>query len=206
MSSEGEDYFATSVLKIDEKNELPSPVFQVLKKNLVPTWNRLAPRQVYGQNLILSVGSNFLPAINSRQLYHYAVGFFWKATCKGWPQCPPLLLDPSLIEQMRKFLRGGDYLQGYIVRIVPSFWRAKWAVALPKLLQGQPFFSVLQFDFYLERAEKQYKNAMSMGAVPLLYTVDSMRSELSYRGAVANYKSAERGASAAGTELSWLDQ
>jgi hypothetical protein len=206
MSAEGEDYFSTAVLKIDEKNKLPSPVYRILQQSLVPAWNRLAPRAIYGPNLILSVGSNFLPAIKSHQLYHYAVGFFWKATFKGWPQCPPLPLDPALIEQMRKFLRGGDFLQGYIVRVVPSFWREKYAVALPSLVQGQPYFSVLQFDFYLEKAEAQYRSAMSMDAVPLLYTVDSMKSERSFRGTVANYKRAEQSASAAGTELSWLDQ
>lgn len=206
MSVEGEDYFATAALKIDEENKLPPLVYRILQQSLVQTWNSMAPREFYGKNLILSVGSNFLPAIKSRQLYHYAVGFFWKATFKGWPQCPPLPLDPTLIEQMRKFLLGGDYLQGYIVRVVPSFWREKYAVALPSLVQGQPFFSILQFDFYLERAEAKYKSAISMDAVPLLYTVDSMRSERSYRGTVANYKRAEQSVSAAGTELSWLDQ
>ncbi|OAX86034.1 hypothetical protein A7D16_04910 [Xanthomonas nasturtii] len=206
MSKEGEDYFSTEVLKIDRKKNLPSPIYRILRQRLVPAWNCLAPRAIYNKNLVLSVGSNFFPAIKSRQLYHYAVGFFWKATFKGWPQCPPLPLDQALIEQMRKFLLGGDFVQGYIVRVVPSFWHEKNGVALPSLIQGQPYFSVLQFDFYFERAEAQYKSAMSMDAVPLLYTVDSIKSERSYRGMVANYKRAKQSASAAGTELSWLDQ
>jgi hypothetical protein len=206
MSSEGEEYFASAAMKIDEKNSQPSHVFRVLLKSLLPTWNRLAPRPAYGENLIFSVGSNFLPAIDTRQLYHYAVGFFWKATFEGWSHCPPMALDSELIEQMRKFLLGGDFLPGYIVRIVPSFWREKYAVVLPSLVQGQPFFSVLQFDVYLEKAEREYRSAIAMEAVPLLYTVDSMRAERSYRGTVANYRRAQPSKSTVGTDLSWLDQ
>lgn len=206
MSIMGEDYASVAVLKTDITNALPAPAYRILHQSLLPIWNRLVPPEVYGHNPVLSIGSNLLPSINSRQLYHYAIGFFWKATFVGWSHCPPLPLEPVLIEQMRKFLRGGAFLGGYIIRVVPSFWRAKYAVTLPTLVQCEPFFSVLQFDFYLERADAEYASAMSMGAVPLCYTVDAIRSVRSYRDMVAQYKRTAQGASAAGTELSWLDQ
>lgn len=206
MSAKGEDYYLSMVLKIDEEDKLPSPVHQILLKSLVPVWNQSAPHALYGPNLILSVGTNFLPAIKSRQLYHYAIGLFWKATFDGWEHCTAMPLGPSLVEQMRKFLLGGDFLQGYIVRVVPSFWRAKFGAVFPTLVQGQPFFSIQQFDFYLEKADRQFRSATSMGAVPLLYTVDSMRSERAYRGAVAHYRKAEQTNSAAKTQLSWLGE
>ncbi|HHO8897098.1 TPA: hypothetical protein ACRYAF_002259 [Pseudomonas aeruginosa] len=205
MSVKGEEYYLSDVLKIDEENQLPSPVYQVLQKKLLLLWNRSAPRALYGQNLILSVGANFLPAIKSRELYHFAVGLFWKATFDGWTFCPAISLRPSLIEQMRRFLLGGDFLQGYIVRVVPSFWRAKFGVVFPALVQGQPFFSIYNFDFYLEASDKKFRSATSMGAVPLLYTVDSMKSERAYRYAIDSYRRAEQTNSSAKTQLSWIE-
>lgn len=206
MSIMGEDYASVAILKSDISNNLPAPAYRILHQSLLPIWNQLVPANVYGQNPVLSVGSNLLPSIDSRQLYHYAIGFFWKATFEGWPHCPPLPLDAVLIERMRKFLRGGEFLKGYIIRVVPSFWWAKYAVSLPALVRCEPFFSVLQFDFYLERADAEYTSAISMGAVPLFYTVDALKSERSYRDMIAHYRRAEQGASAAGTRLSWLDQ
>jgi len=112
-------------------------------------------------------------------------------------------MEASLIEDMRKFLLGGDCLVGYIVRIVPSFWRVKYGVVSPVLLQRQAFFSIQQFDFYLENDERQFKRAISMDAVPLLYTLDSMRSESTFQGMSGIYKNAVQTKSAEETQLSW---
>jgi hypothetical protein len=201
MSAKGEDYYSKMMLRIDVKNELPSPAYRILFQSLMPLWK--APGNGYGPNLILSIGSNSLRVIESRQLYHFVIGMFWKATFDDWEHCSVMPLEASLIEDMRKFLLGGDYLRGYIVRIVPSFWRAKFGVIFPVLLQRQPFFSIQQFDFYLEKDERQFRRAISMGAVPLLYTVDSMRSERTFRGMSENYKNAEQTKSAEETRLSW---
>lgn len=202
MSSEGEEYYSKMVLKIDIRNELPSPVYRLLMNSLLSSWN--APSAMYGRGLILSVGSNLLPAIESRKLYHFAIGMFWKATIENWEHCRAISLDGSLIEQMRRFLRGGDYPEGYIVRIVPSLWRAKFGVTFPGLVKGQPFFSIQQFDFYLEKANRQFRAAISMEAVPLLYTVDSIRSEHTFQGMVANFEKTEKTKSVSDTPLSWL--
>ncbi|KAF0255786.1 hypothetical protein [Pseudomonas putida] len=202
MSSEGEDYYSKMVLKIDTENELPSPVYRILINGLLPSWN--APTKIYGPSLILSVGSNLLPSIESQKLYHFAIGMFWKATFENWEHCQAIPLERDLIDEMRRFLRGGDYPRGHIVRIVPSLWRAKYGVAFPTLVNGQPFFSIQQFDFYLEKSDRQYWTALSMNAVPLLYTVDSMRSEHTFRGMVANFNRTEKTQSTSGTTLSWL--
>ena len=204
MSAEGEDYYLSTLLKINIEEELPSPVYQILKKSLIPAWT--APQGNYGPGLILSVGSHILPAIKSQQLYHFVIGMFWKATFEGWEHCQVMPLEPHVIEEMRNFLRGGDFLQGYIVRVVPSFWRAKFGAVFPVLDQGQPFFSIQQFDFYLEKAEQQFRLAKLMEAVPLLYTVDSMRSERAYRIMTANFKKAAQTNSATKTQLSWLGE
>lgn len=202
MSAEGEDYYLSTVLKINEEEKLHSPVYQILRNSLMPAWT--APRGDYGPGLILSVGSNVLPAIKSQQLYHFVIGMFWKATFEGWEHCPVMPLEPHVKEEMRRFLRGGDFLQDYIVRVVPSFWQARFGAVFPVLDQGQPFFSIEQLDFYLEKAEHQFRSATSMEAVPLLYTVDSMRSQRAYRVMTANYRKAEQTKSAAKTQLSWL--
>jgi len=202
MSAEGEDYYLSAMLKINVEEKVNSPVYQILWSSLVPVWS--AHRRSCGSGLVLSVGANFFPAIKSRRLYHYVIGMFWKATFEGWEYCPAMPLDSSVIEEMRKFLRGGAFLQDYIVRIVPSFERAKFGVVFPTLVQGQPFFSVQQFDFYLEKDERQFRLAASMAAVPLLYTIDSVRSERAYQGAVASYIKTEKTSSAANTRLSWL--
>lgn len=202
MSSEGEDYYSKMVLKMDIQNELPSPVYRIIKNSLLPSW--IAPSAIYGPGLILSVGSNLLPAIESIRLYHFAIGMFWKATFENWEHCRAIPLEQTLIDEMRSFLRGGDYPRGYIVRIVPSLWRAKFGVVFPGLIKGLPFFSIQQFDFYLEKADRQFKAAVSMEAVPLLYTVDSMRSEHTFQGMVVNFKGTEKTKSVSGTPLSWL--
>lgn len=201
MSRKGEDYYSKMMLKIDVKNELPSPAYSVLIKSLMSLWKH--PGNGYGPNMIFSIGSNLLQTIDSRQLYHLAIGMFWKATFDNWEHCSVMPLEASLIEEMRKFLLGGDYLIGYIVRIVPSFWRAKFGATFPTLLQGQPFFSIQQFDFYFEKDERQFRTAISLKAVPLLYTVDSMRSERTFRGMSQTYKNAEQTKSAEETRLSW---
>lgn len=206
MRNEGEDYASVALLKIDVEKNLPPPLFLTLHQSLLSIWNTFRSGPVYGPNLILSVGSGLLQSIESLKLYHYALGFFWKGTLKGWPSCPPMPVDPELIEEMRRFLNGGAFVTGHVVRIVPSFWRHRHAATFPFLVEGQPFFSLLQFDFHLERNESEYASAMAMGAVPLIYTVDSMTSEIFYRAIVAHYRRAEQTASAATTELSWLDQ
>lgn len=149
MSAKGEDYFLSKALKINEKEKLPAPLYHILVKNLIPIWKQSAPHAFYGRNLILSVGTNFFPAIDSLKLYHFAIGLFWKATFTGWKHCRAIPMEPSIIEQMRKFLLGGNFVDGYIIRVVPSFWQGKYGAVLPTLIQGQPFFSIQNFDFYL---------------------------------------------------------
>jgi hypothetical protein len=204
MSEEGEDYYSRTMLKIDIKNGLPPPAFRILVETLIVQWNRMAPRMGYHPNVILSIGSNLLRAIESRQIYHFAIGMFWKATSDNWKYYSVMPLEASLIEGMRKFLLGGDFLKDYIVRIVPSFWNEKYGVILPVLLEGKPFFSINQFDFYLEKNERQFNTTVSMNAVPLLYTVDSMRSKLTFQGMSETYKNAKQTKSAIETRLSWL--
>ena len=201
MSEKGEDYYSKMMLKIDVKNELPSPAYRILFQRLMPLW--VAPGKGYGQNLILSIGSNTVKLIDSRQLYHFAMGMFWKATF-DWEHRSAMPLEASLIEEMRIFLLNDKkYLRDQIIRIVPSFWRAKFGVSFPALLKRQPFFSIQQFDFYLEKDKRQFRRAISIGAVPLLYTVDSIRSEYTFLGMSAIYKNAEHTKSAEGTRLSW---
>jgi hypothetical protein len=201
MSAEGEDYYAKMMLRVDVKNELPSPAYKILFESLMPIWK--APGNGHGLNMIFSIGSNSLQAIDSRRLYHFVIGMFWKATFDDWEHCSVMPLEASLIEAMRKFLLGGDFLGDYIVRIVPSFWREKYGVVFPALLKKQPFFSIQQFDFYLEKDKRKFKRAISMDAVPLFYTIDFMRSESTFQGMSGIYKNAEQTKSAEETQLSW---
>jgi hypothetical protein len=201
MSSGGEDYYSKMMLRVDVKNELPPPAYKILIESLRSLWK--TPGKGYGPNMIVTLGSNSLRAIDSRQLYHFVIGMLWKATFDDWEHCSAMPLEPSLIEDMRKFLLGGDCPAGYIVRIVPSFWRAKYGVVFPSLLQRQPYFSIQQFDFYLEKDERQFKRAISMEAVPLFYTLDSMRSESTFQGMSGIYRNAEQTKSSEETQLSW---
>ncbi|EKM6330998.1 hypothetical protein ACEPVM_14780 [Pseudomonas aeruginosa] len=203
MSTKGEDYFISSALKIDKEKMLPSPVYNILYKSLIPSWNLFSSTS-YGRGLIFSVGANFLPAIKSKELYHFAIGMFWKATFEGWTFCHAISLKPSLVDEMRKFLLGGSFLQGYIVRVVPSFWFEKYGVVFPTLIEGQPFFSICGFDFYLEESDKKFRAATSLSSVPLLFTVDSMRSELTFKYISKSYSEARQTNSSAETQLSWV--
>lgn len=204
MSAEGEDYYARTMLKIDIKNELPPFAFRVLVEALMSQWNHMAPGVDYHPNVILSIGSNLLRVIESRRLYHFAIGMFWKATFENWTHYSAMPLETPIIENMRKFLRGGDFVKDYIVRVVPLFWNEKYGVTFPALLRGKPFFSINQFDFYLERNERQFSAAISTNAVPLLYSVDSLRSKLTFQGVSETYKNAKQTKSAKDTRLSWL--
>ncbi|MDC8756411.1 hypothetical protein [Janthinobacterium fluminis] len=201
MSVRGEDYYSKMMLRVDVKNKMPSPAYKILKESLMHLWK--TPGNGYGPNMILSIGSNLFRAIDSRQLYHFVIGMFWKSTFDNWEHCSVMPLEASLIEGMRKFLLGGDSLAGYIVRIVPSFWREKHGVVFPGLLKRQPFFSIQQFDFYLENDERQFNRAISIDAVPLFYTIDSMRSESTFQGMSGIYKNAKQTKSAEETQLSW---
>jgi len=198
MSSRGEDYYSKMMLRADVKNELPPPAYKILLESLMPLWK--APGKGYGLNMIVTLGSNSLRAVDSRQLYHFVMGMFWKATFDDWEHCSALPLEPSLIEDMRKFLLGGGCPAGYIV---PSFWRARYGVVFPSLIRRQPFFSIQQFDFYLENNERQFERAISMEAVPLFYTLNSMRSESTFQGISGIYKNAEQTKSSEETQLSW---
>jgi len=139
MSAKGEDYYLSQMLKIDINAKTQSPVYQTLLFNLIPLWR---PINEHFPGAILSLGSNHLPAIESQQLYHFAIGMFWKATFSGWKHCPVMPMEPSVVEQMRRFLRGGEFLQDHVVRIVPSFWKSKFAVVFPTLIRAQHFFSI----------------------------------------------------------------
>lgn len=202
MSEKGEDYYAKMMLRVDVKNELPSPAYRILFQSLLPLWNVF--RKAYGPKLIFSIGSNSVRGMDSLQLYHFSMGMFWKATF-DWENHSAMPLEESLIEEIRIFLLNDKkYLRGHIIRIVPSFWRAKFSVSFPSLIKRQPFFSIQQFDFYLEKDERQFRRAISIGAVPLFYTADLMRSEHNFLGVSAIYNNAEQTKSAEGTRLSWL--
>lgn len=202
MSDRGEDYFAKAMLRTDADNGLHSPVYMDLLHGLFPSWK---PQGIhFDPNFILTVGTKLLPSIDSKRLYHFAIGMFWKATFAGWQHCRAMPLEPSLIAKMRSFLRGGEYVADHIVRIVPSFWKPRHGVTFPALLQGYPFFSIQQFDFYFEKAERSFRRAMSTGNVPLLYTLDSKRSVNTFRALTETYNKAEQTKSAEKTQLSWL--
>lgn len=199
MSAKGEKYVISEVLKIKLKEKRPSPVYYNLLTSLIPNYMTLNSPQ---KDIVFSVGSNLFPAINSHQLYHFAIGFIWKATFSGWPHCKPLSLDPETTEQMRRFLLGGDFVKGYIVRVVPSFWQEKYAAIFPvRTRKNHIFFSIQNFDFYLEKSNQKCRVATLMEAVPLLYTADKIRSEMTKRFVVDKIQ--EHPATA--NNLSWLE-
>lgn len=202
MSKHGEDYIAKVMLKTDVINEQQSPIYMDLLNGLFPSWK---PQGLnFDRQLIFSVGAKLLPGIDAERIYHFAIGMFWKATFDGWRHCRAMPLEPSLIEKMRGFLRGGEYVTDYIVRIVPSFWKPRHGVTFPALLQGNPFFSIQQFDFYFEKMERSFRRAISTGNVPLLYTLDSQRSVNTFLALSETYSKAELTKSAEDTQLSWL--
>lgn len=203
MSVEGEDYYSKMMLRVDPKNDLPSPVYKVLFESILFLWSKMHVSG-YGENIIFNVGSNCLRDIDSKRLYHFAIGMFWKATFTGWEHCPAMPLEASLREDIRKFLLGGDYVEGYIIKIAPSFWRARFGVIFPILFQRQPYFSIQQFYFYLEKDERQFGRAISMGAIPLFYTVDSIRSVSMFRVMSETYKNSEKTKSSEETRLTWI--
>lgn len=202
MTKQGEDYYLSKIMKIDVQAETQSPVYKILFHELVPIWRPINERY---PGAILNAGSAMLPGIESQKLYHFVVGMFWKATFEGWKHCPPMPLDASVVEQMRRFLLGGDFLKNYIVKIVPSFWNNKFAASFPTLAGTQPFFSIQSFDFYLEKSERDFLSATSHGAVPIFYSVDYKRSHMAYLCIIANYNRAKQTNSALNTQLTWLN-
>lgn len=202
MTKQGEDYYLSEMMKIDVDAKTQSPVYKILLNVLVPIWRPINDQY---PDAILNAGCTLVPEIESRKLYHFAIGMFWKATLQGWKHCPPMPLEAAIVEQMRRFLRGGDFLQDYIVKIVPSFWDAKFAASFPTVVRTQPFFSIQSFDFYLERSERDFRSATSQGAAPIFYSVDRKRSHMAYQGAIANYNRAKQTNSALGTSLTWLN-
>ncbi|VVM38152.1 hypothetical protein PS634_00132 [Pseudomonas fluorescens] len=202
MTKQGEEYYLSEVMKIDVEAKTQSPVYKILFNGLIPIWRPINERY---PGVILNAGSTLLPEIESHKLYHFVIGMFWKATFKGWKHCPPVPLDSSVVEQMRRFLLGGDFLQNYIVKIVPSFWNAKFVASYPTMVGTQLFFSIQSFDFYLEKSDGDFESAMSQGGVPIFYSIDHKRSHMAYLGAVTNYKRAKQTNSALSTQLTWLN-
>ena len=202
MTKQGEDYYLSEMMKIDVNAKTQSPVYKILFHRLLPVWRPISERY---PDAILNAGSTMLPEIESQKLYHFAIGMFWKATFKGWKHCPPMPLDASVVEQMRRFLRGGDFLQDYIVKIVPSFWNAKFAVSFPTMVRTHPFFSIQSFDFYLEKSERDFHSATSQGTVPIFYSIDHKRSHMAYLGVIASYNRAKQTNSALNTPLTWFN-
>jgi len=63
MSKRGEDYYSKMMLRVDVKNEFPSPAYKIFIESVMPLWK--APGDGYDPNMILSIGNNSLRAIDS---------------------------------------------------------------------------------------------------------------------------------------------
>lgn len=206
MSVRGEKYFAESVLKFDLGKKTPPHVYVVLKNTILNAWVDAYNCTEGRVELIMDFPGSAFSSINSMSIYHYAVGYFWKATFKGWLHCDELCLGDAFVEKMRKYILGGSYVDGYILRVVPSFWLARYATVFPMKSGEDLFFSNMQFDFYFEHSPATYDKLMRAGSLPVIYSVDRRKSERVFKTLKARYQQSKKAKAIEGSELSWFDQ
>ncbi|BEU25786.1 hypothetical protein [Paraburkholderia caribensis] len=184
FSKNGEDYFADVAMPSAEQTT-PPLLFRILRVTLIPSWNRMgAPR--------FSFGSGLYPEVNSHAVYYYAISLFWRAGLDGWHGYTKLEHKAGLMELMQKFLLGGDYVPGHVVRILPSFWRQKHGFVLPYRRKDMPFFSMYMYDFYLEECSRFPRFGSSLLNAPILYTADSFESVATHAEMIAAIKAGRR--------------
>lgn len=206
MSAKGEKYFAENVVKFDLCEKAPPHVYTVLKDTILEVWIDSCEHSDGKSEIVMNFHGSGFPSIDSQSIYHYSVGYFWKATFKGWLHCDQLRLDDELVERMRKYILGGSYVDGYILRVVPSFWFARFATVFPMKSGDHLFFSNMQFDFYFEYSPADYDKFATSDCPPVIYSVDRRKSEKIYRTLKARYEQSQKARAVEGSELSWFDQ
>ena len=193
----GEDYFAKLAMpKHGEK--FPPIIYRSLYSSLIPMWNGMGAR-------ILSLDSHFFPGIKSDHIFHFAISIFWRGGLEGWREYQRVIYDEGLMDAMRSYLLGQGCLLGYVVQVVPSFWKEKFSAVLPLNNQGTPFFSIYMYDFYLVRLSDGIRGYAARSATPIIYTVDSFKSLSSHLSmtAVINRSQRSRNLPGAGNLISW---
>lgn len=168
FSMNGENYFAEIAMpSADQKT--PPLLFRILRVTLIPAWNRMGVSR-------FSLGGGLYPEINSKAIYYYAISLFWRGGLDGWRDYEKMKYTDELNEMMKNFLLGGDYISGYIIRVIPSFWRQKYGFVLPVYRKNVPFFSMYMYDFYLEECPRNFFRVNAADSAPVFYTADSFAS------------------------------
>lgn len=187
FSKNGEDYFADVAMQ--RPGQIPPVLLRVLSVNLNPFRHRIPYRRFsFGSGLFDGEGGK---GIDSRSIYYFAISLFWRGGLDGWRFHQKVEYEDGLLDAMGRFLLGGDYVSGYIVRVIPSIFHYKWGFVLPNFRKGVPFFNIGSFDFYLERRSSRTLMRGAPFDVPIFYTIDiveSISSHLEMTGAIRSAK------------------
>lgn len=197
FNANGEDYFAKLAMpKLNDK--LPPFIYRSLYSSIIPIWNKMGAS-------ILSFESRFFPKIKSDHIFHFAISMFWRGGLDGWRGYQRVIYDEGLMEAMRSYLLGQGCLLGYVVQVVPSFWKEKFSAVLPLNNQGTPFFSIYMYDFYLVRIPDEIRGYAARSPTPIIYTADSLKSLSSHLSmtTVINKSQRSRNLPDAGNLISW---
>lgn len=188
LSKNGEDYFADVAMQ--GPGQIPPLLLRVLSVNLNPLRHKIPYHRFSLGGGLFDTGRG--KDIHSKSIYYFAISLFWRGGLDGWRFHRKVEYEDGLLDAMGQFLMGGDYVSGYIVRVIPSMFHYKWGFVLPFYRKGVPFFNIGSFDFYLE---KRTSRTVMRGApidVPILYTVDVLESISSYFEMTGAIKSAEK--------------
>lgn len=172
FSKNGEDYFADVAMQ--RPGEIPPVLLRVLSVNLNPLRHKMPYRR-------FSLGGGLFDGergegIDSKSIYYFAISVFWRGGLDGWRLHRKVEYEDGVLDAMGRFLLGGAYVPGYVVRVIPSMFYYKWGFVLPFYRKGVPFFNIGSFDFYLEKRSSRTVLRGAPVNVPILYTVDFLES------------------------------
>lgn len=187
LSENGENYFADVAMQ--QPGQIPPVLLRVLSVSLNPFRHKM-PYRRFSLSGGLFDGEDD-KGIDSRSIYYFAISVFWRSGLDGWRFHQKVEYEDGLLEAMGRFLLGGDYVSGYIVRVIPSMFHYKWGFVLPFFRKGIPFFNIGSFDFYLERRPSRTLRRGAPIDVPIFYTIDiveSISSHLEMTGAIRSAK------------------
>lgn len=151
----GENYFAK--VGIPSKQSRIPILWEKVKQHVTSDKCRALPDQITG--------------IDSKQIYHFALGLFWRATL-SWDKHQAITIPVGVTEEIRKYLdKGGDFPVNVQIGVFLDMENERYSVALPSMKGGTIWFTIMQLDFIL------YVDCHTVSSgneiLPLFYSIDS---------------------------------
>ncbi|EEZ6118380.1 TPA: hypothetical protein SHY07_003589 [Escherichia coli] len=157
LSRYGENYYARMCLPPLNRADV-SKFFKIAKGKVIPFWNsaNLAPKIAPN----VSIGSGFLQGIDVDSIYYFAISILWRATFDVWNGYLPIKINEEVKEELRAYLLDPENNDlSYKVEIAPSFWFPRFGNLFPVETKRPNFyfFSIFEFDFYIDLTAKVRK-------------------------------------------------